>query len=363
VKKNLLWGAVKYGIGFALLGYVIWKYWTPAPGSDEPGLADLLQRPVQTGPLALATIICLASILLTFVRWYVLVHAQKLPFSMGDAMRLGMVGYFFSTFLPGSIGGDIIKAAFLAREQSRRTVAVATVLLDRAIGLWGLVCLVALMGVIFWASGDPAVMRQADLKSIIGMAVAIVAASVAVWKLLGVLPAHRAERFAGRLGRIPKVGHSAAEFWRALWMYRCQRGHVALALLLAMIGHVGFVLTFYFAAQIFQPAGASGEIPTLAEHFLIVPIGMCAQALIPTPGGVGVGEAAFGGLYKMIGKPFANGVLGSLGQRVITWGLSFSGYLLYLRMRPAQSSRKTSTPWGSTPQGAFDRPLVCGQSD
>ena len=36
-----------------------------------------------------------------------------------------------------------------------------------------------------------------------------------VWLLLGLLPAHRAERFASRLERIPKVGVSAAEFWRA----------------------------------------------------------------------------------------------------------------------------------------------------
>ena len=53
-------------------------------------------------------------------------------------MRLGMIGIFWNTFLPGAVGGDIIKATFLAREQSRRTVAVATVIMDRALALWAL---------------------------------------------------------------------------------------------------------------------------------------------------------------------------------------------------------------------------------
>ena len=86
------------------------------------------------------------SILITFVRWYILVRAQDLPFSMANAMRLGSIGMYWNTFLPGSIGGDIIKAAFLAREQSRRTAAVATILFDRVVGLCGLFWLITLLG-------------------------------------------------------------------------------------------------------------------------------------------------------------------------------------------------------------------------
>ena len=83
-----------------------------------------------------------------------LVRAQDLPFTLPNAMRLGLVAFFFNAFLPGSIGGDIVKAAFLAKEQSRRTVAVATVIIDRAVGLWGLFWLVALLGSVFWVAGD-----------------------------------------------------------------------------------------------------------------------------------------------------------------------------------------------------------------
>jgi uncharacterized membrane protein YbhN (UPF0104 family) len=77
------------------------------------------------------------------------------------------------------------------------------------------------------------------------------------------------------------------------------------------------------------------EIPSLAEQFLIVPVAMTIQGFFPSPGGVGAGEWGLGGLYWLVGKPQANGVLSALAYRAITWVLGLAGYLVYLRMRPA----------------------------
>lgn len=342
--KQALWSTFKYLLALSLLTYVVWANWAPAGGS---GLKDVWQshvveqKPVHTGFLALAVLCLTASILITFVRWYILVRAVGLPFTLPDALRLGMVGYFFNTFLPGSVGGDIIKAAFIAREQNRRTVAVATVLIDRALALWGLVWFVALLGSAFWAAGFFQGEVAQTLRSIVVSALGIIAVTSAVWLLLGVLPPHRADRFAGRLERLPKVGHSAAEFWRAVWMYRCQQGSVAAALALALVGFVGFVLTFYFSVLTLWDGGQ--KIPGLVEHFLLVPIGLVIQAIPLFPGGAGVGELGFGGLYRLVGCAAAIGVLGSLVQRVISWGLGLLGYVVYLRMRPALQPQPETT--------------------
>lgn len=335
MRKRILIAGLKYGLGFGLLSFVIWRNWAPASGQ---GLQAVVQRhfiagePIHYVPLALATVIYLTGVLLTFVRWYILVRAQELPFTLSNAMRLGSIGLFFSTFLPGSVGGDIIKAAFIAREQSRRTVAVATVMIDRAVGLWGLCLLVALLGIIFWTGG----MLEADaaqtLQSIVLGSVLICVISAGVWLLLGYLPEWRAQKFAGRLTKIPKVGHSAAEFWRAVWMYRSKEATIIQALLLSLVGHVAFVLTFYFSALTVFTAD---QIPSLTTHFMIVPIGMAIQAGFPAPGGVGGGEYAFGALYKLVNYQEANGVLGALVQRMITWAVALGGYVVYLRMRPS----------------------------
>jgi glycosyltransferase 2 family protein len=333
VSKRTLWNAGKYGLGFALLGWVIWRNWSPPEGSG-PGLADALQRPIQALPLVLAALCCLFGVILTFVRWYVLVRAQDLPFTMTNAVRLGLIGYFLSTFLPGSVGGDIIKAAFLAREQSRRTVAVATVLLDRAIGMWALFWVVGSVGLVFWFAGDPALHAQKALQTMLLASLAIITGTMLLWFVLGFLPAWRAQRFALRLRRLPKVGGPAAEFWQAVWMYRNRGRSMALALALAIVGHFGFVLTFYFSAQVFD-TGGQGVIPSLAEHFVLVPFGMIFQAFFPSPGGLGGGEWGFGRLYDLVGSPKALAVLGSLAQRVVNWAIGLVGYLVYLRMRPA----------------------------
>jgi uncharacterized protein (TIRG00374 family) len=309
------------------------------PGrTDGKGLGYVWQRHVIDGKpinghfFALACLILTASMILTVVRWYVLVRAQDLPFRMRDALRLGMVGFFFNAFMPGSVGGDIIKAAALAIGQTRRTVAVATVIMDRVIALWALVGFVAFSGSIFWATGLLEGPARLISDRIILASIAIVVVSVAGWVVMGFLSDERAERFAGRLERLPVVGPAAGEFWRAVWMYRCRQKSVAIVLLMSWVSHLGFVLAFYCCANSLWSEELGG-IPTLTQHFLLVPIGLVIQALIPTPGGAGAGEWGFGGLYLLFGASEANGVLGSLVQRLINWALGLVGFGVYMRVR------------------------------
>jgi len=347
VKKQLVVTLLKYGLGIGLLVWVVWRYWEPT--ENGPGLSDAFQKVIDGDGSVNFTAFLLAAacyfvgILLTFYRWYVLVRAQDLPFTFADSVRLGLIGFYLSTFLPGSIGGDIVKAAFVAREQSRRTVAVATVMVDRFIGLCGLFWLVALIGGVAWLGGfmhqvSPDAKAIAYLETIILIALGSTAASFAVWFVAGFVSDEHSESFARGLGRIPKIGGSFAELWRALHMYRQRGGSVVITLLLSMVGHIGFVLTFYFAALTLTPADG---IPTMACHFLIIPVGMMFEASVPLPGGVGGGEIGFGFLYEMVGYANAAGVLGSLVRRVITWTLGLIGYLVYLRMKPTlQPARK-----------------------
>src|SRR5262249_57910869 len=115
VRNPVLVVTLKYALGITLLAYLIWM--------NQDKLVELLHKPKRLEPFLLACGLTLGGLLLTFVRWYILVRAVNLPFTLVNALRLGLVGYFMSTFLPGAVGGDIIKAAFIAREQNRRTVA------------------------------------------------------------------------------------------------------------------------------------------------------------------------------------------------------------------------------------------------
>jgi uncharacterized membrane protein YbhN (UPF0104 family) len=290
------------------------------------------RQPIHVGFLVAAFAIYAGSVLITFFRWYLLVRALDLTLSLRDAMRFGLIGIFFNAFLPGSVGGDVIKGAVLARGQSRRTAAFATAIMDRGIALWALVWFVAVLGGIFWLAGLFTGPSAGTASVIVAFAVAIVVVSAGVWMLLGLLPDWRAERFAGRLKKLPVAGHAASEFWRAVWIYRRRQKCVAVVMLLTCLGHVGFVLAFYCGTHALWSA-EQGPLPSLMQLFLIVPMGLVLQALVPTPGGAGGGEWAFGALYVLFGAAEANGVLASLVRRVLEWSLGLAGYAVYLWTR------------------------------
>ena len=80
---------------------------------------------------ALGFVVYLAALVLTFLRWFWLVRALGLPFRVRDALRLGFIGNVFNLVIPGAVGGDLVKGAFLCREQARKTQAVASMVIDR----------------------------------------------------------------------------------------------------------------------------------------------------------------------------------------------------------------------------------------
>ncbi len=323
--KALLNILLKYGFGLALLAYVIAKNW-----GGPQGMGEIFSRPIHVGPLLLATLIASVGLYITFMRWHLLVRTVGIPFSRYDAIRLGLAGYFFNTFLPGSIGGDIVKGYAIARSQSRRTLGVATVLADRIIGLWALIWFVAVIGGTFWYFGNP-ILQNPTLAKIILFTVIFSAASTVIWIVIGFLSNQKAERLADRLQSIRKVGASLAELWRACWIYRKKSGAVLIAMLMSMVGHLGWVLVFDFTMKAFETPAEN--IASFSEHLIIVPVGMTVSALILVPGGIGVGEFAYGKLYEFLGKPAQPGIMGCMSQRVIFFGLGLLGYIVYTRMR------------------------------
>lgn len=359
MNKRTLLDVCKYLLAFGLLAGVIYKYWEPKEGK---GLHDVWQqyvvegKPIHYEYLLAALVLFSAALLLTFVRWYVLVRAQDLPFRLLDAFRLGLVGFFFNALLPSSIGGDVIKSAVLVREQTSRARAVATVIMDRLLALWALFWFVALVGGAFWLSGSYEDVASDRSEFIILLAAGVCAASLTVWLLLGLLSEHRAEHFAGRLASGGKIGATAAELWRAVWIYRCRQKSVLLAMVLACVGFAGMVLDYYCCVLVLWDGPAGDPIPTLPQHFLIVPVGLIIKATPLFPGGAGIGELGFGVLYEWFRCDPASGILGTLVERVLSWGLGLVGYLVYLRM-------KSSVPASVEPavKGVVNYPAAAAQ--
>lgn len=102
------------------------------------GIASVVRDANKLGALW-AILLFLPVSLVQCSRLVVMLAIQGVRISFWTSTKLTFVGNFFNFALPGTTGGDLIKAYYLTRYTHLKTETVTTVFLDRAIGLLGLV--------------------------------------------------------------------------------------------------------------------------------------------------------------------------------------------------------------------------------
>jgi glycosyltransferase 2 family protein len=162
--------ALKMALAFSLLTLVI--VW------NREQIRDVLSRRPDVRVFALGFFLYLAGMLLAFVRWSFYVRALEIPFRIRDGLRLGFVANLFNFVVPGGpVGGDVIRAAFLCREHaSWKTRAIASVVLDRLVGLLALFLLASGAGTLAWGELDAPVRRLVLVAWVISLVVILILA-------------------------------------------------------------------------------------------------------------------------------------------------------------------------------------------
>ncbi len=294
----------KITLAVAILGYLLVQV------QRQAGFARLVNEPKEWRYLAIGLLCTASAISLTFVRWHVLLSALGLNFRLRDTMRLGALGFALNFVSLGSIGGDLFKAIFAAKDSpGKRTEAVATVVVDRLVGVLMMLSL-ATVATFFvdWAAAPPAInvlvqtIRVATVGLLLGMA------------LLLAVPALSGERIRAIIGSIPLVGSTAARLIGTVSVYRNEKRRVLQACSISLVSNALFILSFYFIAQ-----GLPVQSPSMVKHFVVVPVANLAGAIPATPSGLGTMELAVDRLYQAVPTPTpipaGDGTLVSLGQR------------------------------------------------
>jgi uncharacterized protein (TIRG00374 family) len=229
--------------------------------------------------------------------------------------------------LPGAISGDAVKAYFVFREHpENRTVAIATIIVDRVIGLLGLLFLTGFVGIFYWQEA----WDVETLRWILIFVWCVSAATILGWFAVAMLPLPLAG-IRERVRRFPGLGKIFAALVRCVELYRNHSQAIVVSMLLAMLAHVGFVSSFYLCSL-----SVGKEVPTWQAQFLLVPIGMVVQAVPLTPGGnLGVGEWVYKKLFEFkIGPDLAvAGLLACVAMRVVSWAVALIGLVCYLPLR------------------------------
>lgn len=74
-------------------------------------------------------------------RWWILLRTLGIVISYKSALRLHFHGLFFSSFLPGSMGGDFVRAWYVTHHTHKRFQSALSVFVDRFTGLASTFCI------------------------------------------------------------------------------------------------------------------------------------------------------------------------------------------------------------------------------
>lgn len=70
------------------------------------------------------------------LRWQTLLKVQSVNLPFVPVAKMALIGQFFNTFLPGSVGGDVVKIFYILKyAPNRKARAALSILMDRFIGV------------------------------------------------------------------------------------------------------------------------------------------------------------------------------------------------------------------------------------
>jgi hypothetical protein len=226
-------------------------------------------------------------------RWGLLMTTYGAPRRPGAArlLRLYMVGFFYNTFLPGGVGGDVVRgvATREAFGDGGATAGLSVVLVERVMGMTGLILLVAGVTLLHPMQGVPAA-HLLGLFGLLGAAGAVLALIFAR-RLAPALP--------GPLGRLAAMV-PVPQRWSPFFV----------VLVFAVVAHLAGALGGHSLISAMAPG------VELSQSLVIIPVALASQFVPITVSGAGVREAAFVTLFGAVGVPEGAALATSLGM----WG-------------------------------------------
>lgn len=256
-------------------------------------------------------------ILVSAWRWDLLLRAQHIRVPFRHLTNTFLVATFFNNFLPSNIGGDVVRIADTSTAAGSKTRATTIVLIDRGLGLLGLVLVAAL--------GASAVARSGAL----GIAPGLLWTGLGLAAMFATPALLMPERFTRLLQPLRRihpewVGLRLDRLRDALTKFRDAPSALATCFAGAVVVQ-GVLIAFYLTIA------RSMEIPiAFADLAVIVPITFLVQMVPISMNGFGVRETTFGFYFTRLGLPLESALLISLIGAGVVLLVSLSGGFLYL---------------------------------
>jgi uncharacterized protein (TIRG00374 family) len=264
--------AARAAVAAGLTAYILWR--------SRPREVLAAVAAADWRLIAIAVALVLVDRALMAYRWLLLLciidPADRPP--LAEIMRIFFVSTFVGTFLPASIGADAVRAYSMTRLNVRGRDAVASVFMDRMLGVASIL-LMAAAGLML--ARDLAGNRTIVLSL-------IVAAGVCGATLLVVFSGAAARLASGMIARLPARLHGFLEgLLASIRRYSAYHGQLANVLLGSLAVQALRIIQAYFLGS-----GLGLTVPA-ATYFAFVPLILLVMLLPVTFNGIGTSQAAF----------------------------------------------------------------------
>lgn len=246
-------------------------------------------------------------------RWILLLRSSGIQITNGAAARLFLVSSFVGSFLPAGVGADAARAYGLSRETTSGSEALASVAVDRVLGIMSIVVM-AMVGVIAW---EPA----HDIRLIVTIVTLMAVCRAffyASWWVRKVVP----NRFHdhGLIRKLLRLGD-------ALERYRGRRKTLVTVMIWSLVVQLLRITQAYYLG-----VGLGMTVP-YSYFLLFMPLGLFMLLLPISISGFGLPQGVFVWLLRPVGVPDAQSF--ALATLIILTGLAgnLPGLLLWLRQR------------------------------
>ena len=243
-------------------------------------------------------------------RWHFLARAVNLDFSFRQTLRISLIGFYAAIWTPASLGLDgarLLLSRQLSPQKGREILA--SVLWDRVLGLWSLLVVCALSGIVLSFSS----VLAGSITAQRAVSVAAVACGVLAL-VMGILIGS-----PQLLKRVSQIRFFEKRAWlqasppRAIFLW---------PLLLAFATHGCNILATFCALRVFELNAP------LVSIFLVTPFVILSSLVPLTPLGLGVTDATAALLFAAIG--IAHGVAATMIARAFFVVISLACGLAWL---------------------------------
>jgi hypothetical protein len=265
------------------------------------------------------------------VRWWLLLRAQAIHISVLTAVRLFFLGLFYNNVMPGAVGGDLLKAWYIAKHTDKRLEGVLSVVVDRAVGLLSLVLMAVFTCSILVPGGVVSLVEAMQAGTPVWLTQhwgAILSVGLVVVTVIAAATLHpygRAvlQRLAGRTwGRGVELVQRTRS---ALVLYCVKPLTLLLTMTLTILAQMVVIVAFWLLGR------NLGMEAGLKYYFVVFPVMWVVAAIPVSIAGLGVLEGGIRWLFEFLtGAVAAQAVVLALCQRFIWVLASLPGGLIHL---------------------------------